>query len=122
MLLRSPAVLLLPLFLSAAAVAQTSGGWSAKAGASTSSLHSGASGGKHEHVEVTNSVRPNQSSDEVTLTIVYFDTNEQGQVVEKTSTVKIPVGGKTSFHGDVKSVVVTAGAADAEGSYSVTYP
>ncbi|MBL8749851.1 MAG: hypothetical protein JNK78_11870 [Planctomycetes bacterium] len=67
-------------------------------------------------------MRPNHASDEVTLTIVYFDKDEAGQVVEKTFTVKIPAGSKRSFHGDVKSVVVTAGTADAEGTYSITYP
>lgn len=117
--------LFLPLGLTSLASfasAQANGPWSAAANTSTSSLHSGAPGGTHESVVVTNSASPPAPGGDVTLTIVHYVLNSSGDYVEDTVVVIIPYGGKRSFHGDVKSVVVTAGAYNAFGTFTITYP
>jgi len=110
------------LFLSIATVAQTSGPYSVAANQTTSSLHSGTQGGIHEHVEVTHTDRAGQEDAPVVMRIVYFDKNAEGQTVELTIEIEIPAGQKRSFHGDVKSVVIVAGATAAEGEYKISYP
>jgi hypothetical protein len=105
----------------AALSAQTQGTWSADAQATTSSLHGGAPGGRHEHVEVTNDLQPG-GSDTCTVTIVHFVVGPDGKTVEETYTASLPYLQKVSFHGDVKSVVVTAGNTKASGSFKITYP
>jgi len=113
---------LLPLLLSAAVTAQSSGGWNVAANQTTSSLHSGSSGGTHEHVQITNNNIPNAKTAPVTMTVVYFEPDGNGGFKEGTYTVQVPVGGTRSFHGDVKSVTVTAGGESAVGTWAVTYP
>lgn len=117
MLTRMIAPLLLAIAANGHVAAQNP--WSAAAGTSTSSLHSGSSGGPHEFVEVSNSLNPPLPTDTVTMTVVYFEKKENGEVIEKTVNITIPAGQTRSFQGDVKSVVVTAGSQDASGTYSV---
>lgn len=108
--------------LAGLANAQSNGTWSALANSSTSSLHSGAPGGTHENVVVTNAVAPPSPGGDVTLTIVHFVLNSSGDYVETTEVMIIPYGSKRSFYGDVKSVVVTAGAYNAQGTFTITFP
>jgi hypothetical protein len=118
------AVAALNAILCCSMVAQSSGNWSAPANTSTSSLHSGVAGGKHEFVDVTNNVNTGGGgSAPATLTIVHFVPNPNGSgVTEETFTVTIPAGQHRSFYGDVKSVVVTAGNIEGKGSYTITIP
>lgn len=113
---------LFPLLLSAGVAAQSSGGWSAAAQTSTSSLHSGSAGGTHEHVQITNNWIPGSKAESVTMNVVFFEPDGRGGFKESTITVEVPPGGTRSFHGDVKRVTVTAGTVAAVGTWAVTYP
>lgn len=123
MVARIGAALSVVMALATGLAAQSTGRWSAQANQTTSSVHSGAQGGPHEHVEVENRwVEGQLNGVAVTMTIVHFVKRSNGEVVEETATISIPYKEKRSLHGDVKSVTVTAGANAAQGTYAVTYP
>ncbi|MCU0866630.1 MAG: hypothetical protein MUC36_22830 [Planctomycetes bacterium] len=114
-----PLVAFASLLFCATAVAQTGqkSTWSAAANASTSSLHGSGPGGAAETITVTNNLRVGGSL-AVTLTIEYWYL--EGDIWKTgTYTTSIPYPGTRTWTGDIKSVVVTAGAQAAEGSWKI---
>jgi hypothetical protein len=95
------------------------GPWSLSAGNSSNPLHSGAQGGAHETVSVTNNNTPDGQASNVTMEVKYYDAN--GTV--KQVNITIPEGQTGSFKGDIKSMrVIGDGLVATNGTYSVTYP